>query len=175
MIYAAIYLLLLLVVLDRVHSLSLSTDVFRYQCRLFEIRDNLREGVVNGSVDPSHWVFHYLDSTIVKTIDSLGSLTLWRIIGLALSGVDSTTIRAQEALTVELDKSGNEYVKKVYTMYNSMVTLYLIERSVAIKTILRCLLGVVDLREHAQRQVRKIVCITTTAAETSTLAEFAPA
>lgn len=175
MIYAALYLLMLLVVLDRAHSLRLSTDVFRYQCRLFEIRDHLREGAVKGDVDSSHWVFHYLDSTIVKTIDSLGCLTLWRIIGLALSGVDISTIRAQEVLEVELSKPGNEYVRKVYVMYNSMITLYLIERSVTVKTLLRCLLGLVDLREHAQRQFKRIVSITATAPETSTLAEFVPA
>jgi hypothetical protein len=175
MIYAALYLLVLLFVLDRSHSLFVTTKVFRSQCRLFEIRDHLREGVMNGEVDPAHWVFQYLDSTIVKTIDALGRLTIWRLVGVALADRDEKTLKALTLLYDEMNKPGNEYVRRVYVMYQAVLTIHLIDRSATMKTAIKCLLGLADLRSYVGKQFQKVARITAAASETSTLDEFAPA
>ena len=110
MLYAAIFLLLILIVLDRLRCLLVSTLVFRYQCQLFEIRDHLREGVVTGEVDSSYWVFQYLDSTIVRTIDALDRLTIWRIVSHALTDRDASVMRASAYLERELSKPESQYL-----------------------------------------------------------------
>lgn len=175
MIYAAVFLLMILFLLDRLHCLRVSTTVFRYQCRLFEVRDHLREGVTGGQVNPSHWVFQYLDSTLVKTIDSLDRLTLWRVVSIALSSSEPGARKALKALDAELSKAGNEYVRKAYSMYQGLLVLYLIDRHPVLGFLGRCVFHIANFGLYVQAKFQQAANITASAHETSTLAEFAPA
>lgn len=171
MIYAILYLLMLLIVIDKLHSLHTSTMVFRYQCRLFSIRDHLREGVTMGTVDSNHWLFQYLDSTIVKTIDALGRINLWRVLGLAFSSSDARTMKALVILEAELDKPKHEYVKKVYYLYQGYLLLYLLDRH----PVLKFLFSLVRLGHYIESKFQRAGSIAASVSETSTLSEFAPA
>lgn len=175
MIYTALFLLMVLILIDRIHCLRVSTTVFRYQCRLFEVRDHLREGVVSGQVNPSHWVFQYLDSTIVKTIDTLDRLTLWRVIGLALASPSRRTNKALQALEMELAKDNNQYLRKAYCLYQGLLLLYLFDRHPILGVGGRCLFHLAHFGLFVQKKFQQAASVTASAEETSTLAEFAPA
>lgn len=175
MIYSALFLVMILVAFDRLHCLRVSTLVFTYQTRLFEIRDHLREGVANGKVSPNYWVFQYLDSTIVKTIDHLDRLTIWRVIGLALAEPGARRAPAIEILQRELSQDKNQYVQRVYRLYQGLLILFLLERHPVLRLAIKGLFGVAFVSLYLQRKFQRAASITASASETSTLAEFVPA
>lgn len=174
MIYAALYIILLAVVLDRTRALAISTKVFRSQRRLLQIREHLREGAIKGEVDPRHWVYNVLDGTITKTSGALEGLTLWRLLGHHLA-VNRGSHAAWAMLERELGKPGNEYFRRVYVMYQAVLTIHLIDRSPIIRVIIKCLLGLSRLRVFIAEQYKKVGMFAASAPETSTLSEFAPA
>jgi hypothetical protein len=175
MIYVALFFVMVLILIDRLHCLQVSTAVFRFQCRLFEVRDHLREGVIKGEVDPTHWVFQYLDSTLVKTIDTLDTLTFWRVLGIALSRTHTTSVKALQVLDVELEKPYNEYLRKVYGMYNGILFLFLLDRHPVLRTLLIGMFRLAHFGGRIQGWFKRITSITASSSETSTLADFAPA
>jgi hypothetical protein len=142
---------------------------------MFELRDHLREGVINGEVDPSKWVFQYLDSTLVKTIDSLDFLTFWRILGIALAGVSTRRVTALQALDLELEKPCNSYLKKVYGLYNGILILFMFDRHPVLRLFISCVVRLAYVGGRVQNWLQRISSITASSTETSTLTEFAPA
>src|SRR5881227_3473474 len=85
MIYLLMSALLVAYLLDRLHALRISGKVIRHRYRLYEIRDSLREAAMTGRVDPHHWIFQYLDSSIAKTIGQFPGISLWQSLSVWLT------------------------------------------------------------------------------------------
>ena len=102
MLYLILSILMLVILLDRLHSLRVADKALRHQYRLYALRDALREAAIAGKVNPRSWVFGYLDSSIAKTIDRLPQISLWQGLALYLAYKhDAETIEAGARLTGE--------------------------------------------------------------------------
>lgn len=167
MLYTILLTLLLIYSLDRLHSSRVENQVLRFQYRLYEIRDHLREAAMKGEVDCQNWVFQYLDSSIAKTIDILPQVSLWQ--GLALWYTyrnDPKTQAAVEHLDKALKKPENKFLGKIYHLYAGILILYLWERHFVYSfTLVKLAKAVTSLQKAGQSQVHS--------PGTSTLVDYA--
>jgi hypothetical protein len=165
LLYLVLSFLLVAHLLDRVHSLRLSDKAARHQYQLYEIRDHLREAAIHGDVDPRHWVFQYLDSSIAKTIDRLPKISLWQ--GLALWWVyrnNTAVMTAHDQLEQDLAKPGNEVLRRVYALYDGTIMLYLMDRHLVFRWMVTNLYLL-------QKSLQAVARVQTKAPATSTLVE----
>jgi GH15 family glucan-1,4-alpha-glucosidase len=104
--------------LDRIRRLEKENKSLEAQYRLYELRDQLREAAMNKEVDPKSWLFEYLDSTLSKTIDNIGALSLINVLiwGI-LPREDQQVIAAREKLQQELSDPVNGILPRFYTSY----------------------------------------------------------
>src|SRR5436189_157663 len=98
--------------------LRLEAIVLEHQFRFYALRDDLRESVVRGEIRKDNWVFQYLDSTIAKLISQLSTMSVWRVLSMMLFYHKSERTKvALEHLHREMQKPGNEPLKKIYIRY----------------------------------------------------------
>src|SRR4029077_21236075 len=96
---------LALVALDQLLQLYIRIIVREHQFHLYALRDELRESAICGEVNAKNWVFHYLDSSIAKTIDVLAGITLWKVLIVRFSSPTSERfLRSRMHLQQELAK-----------------------------------------------------------------------
>ncbi len=167
MLYLILSILMLVILLDRLHSLRVADKALRHQYRLYALRDALREAAIAGKVNPRSWVFGYLDSSIAKTIDRLPQISLWQGLALYLAYKhDAETIEAGARLTGELKKPENGTFSDIYVMYQAIIITYLMDRHIIFRLFIKNLLL---LRRGIQAAAR----VQTKAPATSTLLEYA--
>lgn len=167
MLFLLLSVILMVFLLDRLHSLRIADKALRHQYRLYSVRDALREAAMNGDVNPRSWVFQYLDSSIAKTIDHLPEVSLWQALALWLAYRHDTEImEAEKQLARELQKPGNEFFREIHIFYQAMVISYLMDRHIIFRMFVANLLL---LRRGVQAAAR----VQTKAPSTSTLMEYA--
>src|SRR5690349_3085699 len=103
MVFFWIVFFFLLVRLYKAQRLSIETTVQEHQYRLYSLRDKLRQFAIDGKLDPKHWVFSYLDSSLTKTVDTLPIITVWWVLFIPGSYQREENFKtAQRALKSEL-------------------------------------------------------------------------
>jgi hypothetical protein len=154
--------------------LSIETTVIEHQYRLYSLRDKLREFAMSGGVNPDHWVFHYLDSSLAKTIDVLPRITLWWVV---LTPTDfrktAEFMRARNFLRNELAQPTNYHFAEIHTEYMDGLGKFILDRHPFIKWLVKDLISTRPPRIRTQWN-RKLE-LQTEAPRTSTLQEYAPA
>ncbi len=166
-----------MITLDRLLRFKTRTVVLKHQFRLYALRDDLRESVMNGRVTANNWVFQYLDSSIAKTITVLPTLSLWRVIvmmSLHRPNQESRR-RAQEHLHQELRKPGNEPLQKTYLHYMAEFGLFLFNRHSTISTPAKSIFRAIKAGQFLKAKWRQAKEFLTEAPETSTLPDFCSA
>jgi len=165
MLYLLISVLLVAYLLDCLHALRISDKAIRHRYRLYEIRDSLREAAMIGRVDPHHWVFQYLDSSIAKTIDQLPRISLWQSLGVWLTyRRDDRVEAAAQQLNRELQKEENTFYGKIYVLYGATIITYLMDRHILFRWA---------MRNWAKRGLQAAARVQRVAPATSTLMEYA--
>jgi hypothetical protein len=174
MIFYSLFVLLTVIMFDRLLRFGTQTVVLKHQFRLYALRDALRECAMSGKVDAKNWVFQYLDSSIAKTIRVMPGLSLWRVLVMMLvhrSG-DESIRKCQEQLKGELEKSENEPLARIHLHYMGLVGFFLFERHSSLSTPVRGIFRAVKAGQFLRAQWRKAKEFLTEAPETSTLPEF---
>lgn len=120
---------------------------------------------MTGRVDPRHWIFQYLDSSIAKTIDQLPGISLWQSLGVWLTyRRDSRVEAAAQQLNRELQKEENTFYGKVYVLYGATIITYLMDRHILFRWA---------MRNWAKRGLQAAARVQRVAPATSTLMEYA--
>lgn len=175
MAYFWLFTLLGLIFLDRLRRMRVDTIVRQHQFVLYALRDNLREAVLKGEIDPKNWVFQYLDSSIVKTIRYLKNINLWRLLFVASTyRRDRQFLIAREHLQRELDKPSNKYLADIHDKYIIALGHFFISRHPSLKVFLWNLFAAIETMQYLKRESKRLVEFLTEAPETSTLEEHVP-
>jgi hypothetical protein len=167
MLYEILLGLAILYALDRLHSLRREGQILDYRYQLYEIRDHIREAAMKGEVDCRNWVFMYLDSSLVKTIDALPRISLWQtLVTYIAHRKDEHLKEAARHLERELNKPANKFLRDAYTLYVAAMIMYLMERHALYSLIAKNLLRAVSSLQRAGK-------LQTQARSTSTLVDHA--
>lgn len=175
MIYFWCFLLFAMIVLDRLNRLAIENNIQEHQFHLYTLRDRLRSLAMQKEVNPNHWVFLYLDSSIAKTVNVLNSLTLWKVLSIAwMYHRDVRILRAKNHLYSELNKSCNKKLRDIHNEYLATLICFLIHRHTTVKLVLSKSISAIRLGVYIQRRLRSALEIQTESPITSTLQEFVP-
>ncbi len=176
MAYFWLFAFLGLILLDRLRRIRVDTIVRQHQFDLYALRDELREAVLHGEIDPKNWVFQYLDSSIVKTISYLKNINLWRLLFVALTyRRDQRFLIAREHLQRELDKPSNKYLAEIHDKYAYALVCFMISRHTSLKVSLLNLFAAIEAVQYLKRKLDRLIEYVTELPETSTLEEHVPA
>ena len=129
MIIYIIFLIWFLFVLESFRKRRIEALFLDYKYRLYALRDELRELVLKGEIKNRNWVFLYLDSSIVRTINYIHKLNIYQ--GLFLFFMhreDNRVIRAREQLLTELQKPCNLELKRIHEKYGKILGCFMFER-----------------------------------------------
>jgi hypothetical protein len=176
MLFYSFFVLLALIVLDRLLRFGTQNVVLRHQFRLYALRDSLRECAMKGSVNPNNWVFQYLDSSIAKTIRVMPGLSVWRVLVLMFFRLENESLRkCQEQLQTELKKPENEPLARIHLHYMAELGFFLFERHSTISTPTKSVFRALKAGQFLKSRWRQAKEFITEAPETSTLPDFAMA
>jgi hypothetical protein len=129
MIYLVLTALFLVWLVARLRTSRIAVKVLDSQYRLYEVRDALRELSLHGNVDCKTWIFGYLDSSIVRTIDLLPKLSLWQALFLWFRYRNNPTVTAAALnLREALERPENQELRQIYRLYLGVVILFLVDR-----------------------------------------------
>ncbi len=133
MLYAIVTLAIFAGLLNRaLRQESLGLKKLDARFKLFELRDELRRGIIDASVPYNRWA-KYMDTTLTKTIDALQEVNIWEAIALVLSYRNDSSIRqAQMNLENALKKKENEKIKQIYDKYEICLFDFLLLRHSAL-------------------------------------------
>jgi len=171
----AMFILLVAFVIHRLLMIKNETLVLRHQFRFYTLRDNLRELAMTGKVQGNNWVFQYLDSSIVKSIAVLRSLSVWRVILMMLfhrRNDDGSFAACQQQLRKELAKPENEPLQKIHLHYMGELGFFLFHRHSTIGVPIRSIFRAVRAGQFLKTQWRKAEAFLTETPVTSTLPDF---
>ncbi len=178
MAYFWLFAFLGLILLDRLRRIRVDTIVRQHQFDLYALRDELREAVLHGEIDPKNWVFQYLDSSIVKTISYLKNINLWRL--LFVAGTyrrDRRFLVAREHLQHELEKPSNKLLADIHDKYAYNLGCFMISRHPSLKGLivfLWNLFAAIETMQNLKRELDRFIEFLTEVPETSTLEEHVP-
>jgi hypothetical protein len=171
-----IFVLASVALLDRVHADQDLEKAEKHIFRLYALRDELREAVMDGRVRCTNWVFQYLDSSIAKSIAALPTFTIWSLVYVAATyRGDERIKRAAYHLGRELEKQENACLANVHTRYIDVVGEYLLARHAILRLVVAALKSLLVSIFAAQRLLRmwqRALELSTEAPETSTLSDF---
>lgn len=129
MLFFWFFVLVGMVVVYRLGKLSRETVLEDYRLRLYTIRDELREAALAKRIDPQDWLFAYVDSSISKTISVLHILTVWRLIGVALTpALTAQFARELETVRAELEKPENAVLRDIHVKWVAYTVEYVTAR-----------------------------------------------
>ncbi len=176
MLFFWIFVLVGMMVVYRLGKLSRQTVLEDYQLRLYAIRDELREAALDKRVDPRSWLFAYVDSSISKTISALHILTVWRLIGVALTpALTAQFARELEKVRAELQKPENAVLHDIHLKWVATTIAYVGARHFLLWAVV---LGVAQLMGSLNRLVQEfqenVSDYFVGSGETSTLRDHAP-
>lgn len=138
--------------------------------KLFALRDELRDGVIDGSLPDNKW-FEYLDTTITKAIDLLPTITAWEALGLVLRYKNDSAVQHAQLMLIEaLGKDENKGLATIYAKFVMCIAEVLFRRHLGIRFSMTALIQVVGRARGLKKKVAEIV---TVAPETSTLNQYA--
>jgi len=165
-----------LVRLYRLQRLNIETTVTEHQYRFYALRDKLREFAIDGELDPKHWVFLYLDSSLAKAVDVLPMITAWWVAFAPSSYQKSEAFkRAQSALKDELSKPGNWAFAEVHSEYRDHLGDFILDRHPIFKRVVKDLIPKNKHPRRIRTEWYKTLELQTEAPQTSTLQKYAPA
>lgn len=155
----SIFFFACLFIVDRWRRLQQESLVVRYKYRLYALRDELREHVIEGRIQNNNWVFDYLDSSITKACDILKFVHIGRLFVVVLyDRNDARFERAQQHLEQQLKKPECAHLKDVRDKFGEILGEYFCEKHNVLVGgsffFLRVLRNVVV---HVPRFLRKIV------------------
>lgn len=175
MAYFWLFALLGLIFLDRLRRMRVDTIVRKHQFALYALRDDLREAALQGKIDPKNWVFQYLDSSIVKTINYLKNINLWRLLFVAATyHRNRRFLAAREHLQHELEKPSNKYLADIHDKYAYNLVCFMISRHTSLKVFLWNLFAAIETMQYLKRKLDRLIELLTEVPETSTLEEHVP-
>lgn len=171
MLYFLIAMLIMLALFDRALRKGRFELLFaETRFKLFALRDELRDGVINGTLPENKW-FEYLDTTITKAIDLLPTITAWEALGLVLRYKDDSAVQhAQLTLIEALGEDENKGLANIYAKFVICIAEFLFRRHLGIRFGMTALVQVVGRARGLKNKVAEIV---TVAPETSTLNQYA--
>ena len=121
--------LLLLFLLDTARKAQVKTRELTYQYRLYALRDELREKVMQGVINRDDWVFDFLDSSIAKSISLIHYISLYRLLVVFFVHRRDPAFRSlQKHLDYELDKPDKLCLKEVRNEFAKTIADYLGDR-----------------------------------------------
>jgi hypothetical protein len=175
MIYLLAIVFAAAVYVDHLRRFDHETKILSHRYRLYEIRDYLRTAAMRGEVDSRHWVFQYLDSTIAKTIVNLPRLNIWQsLVGVWAYRNDEQMQRRARHLELELSKPQNAFYERAYTLYFAELMLFLFDRHISLRAVLRSVAATLALSEQFKRTAKRAVKVQTESPEASTLSDVCP-
>jgi len=171
MLYFLIAMLIMLALFDKALRRGrfelLFTDT---RFKLFALRDELRDGVINGTLPENRW-FEYLDTSITKAIDLLPTIAVWEVFGLVLRYKNDSTVRhAQLTLIDALSEDENQGLSDIYAKFVVCIAELLFQRHLGIRVGMTAVVHVVGRTRGLKKRFAEIV---TVAPETSTLNQYA--
>ena len=177
MLFFWIFVLVAMLVVYRLGKLSRETVLEDYRLRLYTIRDELRDAALaKRGVDPQSWLFAYVDSSISKTISVLHILTVWRLIGVALTpALTAQFARELETVRAELEKPENAVLHDIHVKWVAYTVEYVTARHyllwAAVEGVAQLVGGWNHLIQKFQDNARDYFV---GSGETSTLRDYAP-
>jgi hypothetical protein len=138
--------------------------------KFFALRDELREGVIDGSLPENKW-FEYLDTSITKAIDLLPTITAWEALALVLRYRNDPDVQqAQLALLTAFSQDENQKLARIYSTFVSHLVELLFRRHIGIRFGMMGLAKTVVSARGFKEKAAKII---TVAPETSTFTHYA--
>ncbi|OLD24785.1 MAG: hypothetical protein AUJ04_08700 [Acidobacteria bacterium 13_1_40CM_3_55_6] len=138
--------------------------------KLFALRDELREGIIDGAMPENKW-FEYLDTSITKMIDLLPTITVWEALALVLRYRNDPEVQqAQVTLFTAFGEEENQKLAGIYGKFVGHIIELLFRRHVGIRYGMT---GIARTVVNARALKKKTAEIITVAPETSTLTHYA--
>ncbi|HEX7723891.1 MAG TPA: hypothetical protein VF397_17140 [Pyrinomonadaceae bacterium] len=171
MLYVLISILIMAALLDKaLRRGRIDLLLLEMRFKFFALRDELRDGVVTGTLPENKW-FEYLDTSITKAIDLLPTITAWETVALVLRYKNDPTVQhAQTTLLAALSEQENQKLNEVYIKFVLCIVEVLFRRHVGIRYGMKGLAKVVVSTRGFVRTAAKMI---TVAPETSTLTQYA--
>jgi hypothetical protein len=171
MLYVLISVLIMASLLDRaIRKGRIELLLLEMRFKFFALRDELREGVIDGSLPENKW-FEYLDTSITKAIDLLPTITAWEALALVLRYRNDPQVeQAQIALLSAFSEEENQNLAMIYGKFVAHIVEILIRRHIGIRY---GMMGLAKIVVGARGFKEKAAKIITVAPETSTFRHYA--
>jgi hypothetical protein len=164
--------LLLLFLLDTARKAQVKTRELAYQYRLYALRDELREKVIQGAIDRDDWVFDFLDSSIAKSISLIHYISVYRLLVVFfVHRRDPAFHGLQKHLDYELDKPDKLCLKEIRNEFAKTIADYLGDRHWELKLLGRVAFIWITVWTNFKSLIAHQV---TEYPETSTIEQFSP-
>lgn len=172
----AVLIVVAAILVDRLHRYAVQTVVCEHKFRLYALRDDLREAAMGGQVDPTSWVFTYLDSSLGRSINALGRVTLWHVILFGpMASRDGSMAAARAQLSAELRKPTNTLFAKVHDLYGRSLIEFLRNRHRSLLLAVGNALTAISVVEKIGNMLNAAILRLRETPQTSTLYQVAPA
>jgi hypothetical protein len=170
MLYVLISVLIMAALLDRsLRRGRVELLLLEMRFKLFALRDELRLGVIDGTMPNNNW-FEYLDTSITKTIDLLPTITVWEAVGLVWRYKNTEEIQAaQRDVMLALSEEVNKPLATIYAKFLVCIIEILVRRHVGIRYGMT---GLAKVVVGARGLKEKAASIITVAPETSTYYQY---
>lgn len=99
----------------------------KYELKLFNLRDDLRQAAIDGKIKSYDWTFIYLDTSISKMVSNFKMINIFHAIYLRNRHADDhKLLEFKKALDSSLSK--NKELDRLYKEYNEILLSYLIRK-----------------------------------------------
>jgi hypothetical protein len=135
-----IYVIICLVLLVywKVKNQYILRVTIKYQYKLYDLRDKLRDLAVANKIDKSSWRFKYLDGSISKTISELVSINLITTAILNTKYRKDKDFLFHEAIIMKgMGEDG--YSHFIYEEYGNLIIDYVYEKHFIVRRVLKWL------------------------------------
>lgn len=171
MLFVLISILIMVALFDRATRLSrMDLLLLEKRFKLFALRDELRQGVIDGTMPNNKW-FDYLDTSLTKAIDLLPTITVWQTLALLVRYKDDEEIMGAHATLLEaFSEEENRQLAPVYGKFVVYIAELLYRRHIGIRYGMTALVKVVRGARGFRKKAAEII---TVAPETSTFNYYA--
>lgn len=129
MILFLIFILCVILFVNR--KLRRDVIIQKYQFKIYKLRDELREKLIDDEINPNNWLFDYLDRSFAKAAKVLKDLTFYKAIYLTSTHKNDDKFLAL-IKHMEIGFKGDPVLKDIHERYSKLLIYYFIERHFAV-------------------------------------------
>jgi hypothetical protein len=111
-----------------------------YRYKFYNLRDSLRNALIEEKIKNSDWTFDFLDHSFSKVVNQLEFITIYKVIYLTFRHKDDATTR-ELISKVHVSVDRNNELKRIFDAYGKLLLSFFKEKHKTLIAIATCCSG----------------------------------